>query len=88
MFYSGGAFPAFKGNLFFGCLRGERIIRVRLSGRTVVSQEDFLKGTYGRIREMAQGPDGFIYFSTSNRDGRGNPATDDDKILRIVPVKE
>ncbi|MEP6904206.1 MAG: PQQ-dependent sugar dehydrogenase [Actinomycetota bacterium] len=87
MFSSGAAFPAFKGNLFFGCLRGERIIRVVLNGRNVVSQENLLEGKFGRIREMAQGPDGFIYFSTSNRDGRGNAATDDDKILRIMPVK-
>ncbi len=87
MFYAGAVFPAFKGNFFFGCLRGARIIRVVLNGRNVVSQENLLEGKYGRIREMAEGPDGFIYFSTSNRDGRGSFADDDDKILRIMPVK-
>lgn len=87
MFYNGAAFPQFKGNFFFGCLRGARIIRVVLDGRKVVSQEDLLKDTYGRIREMEQGPDGFIYFSTSNRDGRGSPAKDDDRIMRLVPAK-
>ena len=85
--YNAAIFPAFKGNFFFGCLRGEKIIRVVLNGRSVVSQEDLLKGAYGRIREMAQSPDGLIYFSTSNRDGRGNAAQDDDRIMRIVPVK-
>ena len=74
MFYNGDAFPSFKGNFFFGCLRGERLIRVVLDGRRVVSQENLLSNTYGRIREVATGPDGFIYFSTSNRDGRGSPA--------------
>lgn len=87
MFYDGDAFPAFKGNFFFGCLRGTRLIRVVLDGRRVVSQENLLSGTYGRIREVANGPDGYIYFSTSNRDGRGRPAKDDDKIMRLVPVK-
>ncbi len=87
MFYNGAALPEFKGNFFFGCLRGTRIIRVVLDGRNVKSQEDLLKDKYGRIREMAQGPDGAIYFSTSNRDGRGSPAPEDDRILRIVPVK-
>ena len=87
MFYSGSLFPGFKGNFFLGCLRGARIIRVVLNGRNVVSQENLLEGTYGRIREMAEGPDGYIYFSTSNRDGRGSPARDDDRILRLVPVK-
>ena len=87
MFYRGRAFSQFAGNFFFGCLRGERIIRVVLDGRRVVSQENLLEKKYGRIREMAQGPDGFIYFSTSNRDGRGTPASDDDRIMRLVPMK-
>ena len=62
-------------------------MRVILDGRRVVNQESLLQGKYGRIREVAEGPDGAIYFSTSNRDGRGNPAKDDDRILRLVPVK-
>jgi len=87
MFYRASQFPQFRGNFFFGCLRGERIIRVALDGRRVVSQENLLEGKYGRIRDIAEGPDGLIYFSTSNRDGRGRPASDDDRILRLVPMK-
>ena len=87
MFYRGSAFPQFKGNFFFGCLRGEAIIRVVTDGRRAVSQEMLLQGKYGRIRDLAEGPDGLIYFSTSNRDGRGQPAKDDDRIMRLVPVK-
>jgi glucose/arabinose dehydrogenase len=86
MFYRGSVFPQFKGNFFLGCLRGERIIRVVASGRNVVSQENLLERKYGRIRDIAEGPDGLIYFSTSNRDGRGQPAADDDRILRLAPV--
>jgi glucose/arabinose dehydrogenase len=86
MFYRGSAFPKFKGNFFFGCLRGETMIRVVLDGRRVVGQEALLRD-YGRIREVAEGPDGYLYFSTSNRDGRGKPAEDDDRILRLVPVQ-
>jgi glucose/arabinose dehydrogenase len=41
---------------------------------------------YGRVREVVEGPDGYIYFTTSNRDGRGIPASDDDKILRIASL--
>ena len=87
LFYRGSDFAQFSGNFFFGCLRGERIIRVVLEGRNVVSQENLLEKKYGRIRELAQGPDGFIYFSTSNRDGRGTPGSADDRIMRLVPVK-
>ncbi len=87
MFYRGAAFPQFRGNFFFGCLRGTRMIRVALDGRRVVSQENLLAGKYGRIRDVAEGPDGYLYFSTSNQDGRGNPAGDDDRIIRLVPNK-
>lgn len=85
MFYRGSVFSQFKGNFFFGCLRSERLIRVRLDGRNVLGQEDLIKD-YGRIRDVAEGPDGYLYFSTSNRDGRGKPASDDDRIMRLVPV--
>ncbi|MBW3625737.1 MAG: PQQ-dependent sugar dehydrogenase [Armatimonadetes bacterium] len=87
MFYRGSRLPAFTNNYFFGNLRGRSIIRVVLNGRKVVRQEKLLDRQYGRIREMAEGPDGAIYFSTSNRDGRGDPASNDDRIMRLVPAK-
>jgi len=87
MFYRGSAFSAFKGNFFFGCLRGEAMIRVVLDGRRVISQEQLVT-SYGRIRDVAEGPDGLLYFSTSNRDGRGKPTSDDDRILRLVPASQ
>jgi glucose/arabinose dehydrogenase len=86
MFYRGSVFPQFKGNFFFGCLRGEGLNRLSLDGRRVIGQE-LLITKYGRIRDVAEGPDGLLYFSTSNRDGRGTPTSDDDRILRLVPVK-
>jgi glucose/arabinose dehydrogenase len=88
LIYNGAAFPLFRGDLFFGNLRGECLIRVKLDGDRVVNQERLLQGQYGRIREVAEGPDGAIYISTSNRDGRGKPAANDDRILRLVPLKE
>ena len=90
MFYRGinqNGFPQFRGNFFFGALKSECIIRVVLDGRGVVNQERLLEGKYGRIREVAEGLDGAIYFSTSNRDGRGSPVSDDDRIMRLVPVR-
>jgi glucose/arabinose dehydrogenase len=62
------------------------LIRVALDGRKVLGQEGVVK-EYGRIRDVAEGPDGYLYFSTSNRDGRGKPAEDDDRIMRLVPVQ-
>ena len=86
-FYDGSAFPQFRGNYFFGGLRCECIVRVRLEGRRVAGQERLLERQFGRIREVAEGPDGALYFSSSNRDGRGSPASNDDRILRLVPAK-
>ncbi len=84
-FYRGDAFPAFKGNLFFGALKSQAIVRLVIEDRKITAQEFLLKKQFGRIREVAVSPEGFIYFSTSNKDGRGNAAKTDDRILRIVP---
>ena len=46
----------------------------------------FVRGLLGRIREVEESPDGFIYFATSNRDGRGSPDSADDRIFKLVPV--
>ena len=86
-FYRGSQFTQFKGNFFFGCLRGVRLIRVVLDGGRVISQEDLISGKYGRIRDVSEGPDGYLYFSTSNKDSRGTPASSDDRIMRLVPEK-
>lgn len=86
MFYRGALFPEFKNNFFFGALKGEMIVRLVLDGRTIVSRDNLFQKQYGRIREIAEAPDGSIWFSTSNRDGRGDPSKADDRILRIVPA--
>ena len=85
MFYRGNLFPELKNNFLFGALKGEMIVRLVLDGRRIISQDKLFEKTYGRIREIAEAPDGSIYFSTSNRDGRGEPTKEDDRILRIVP---
>jgi len=86
MFYRGDLFPELKNNFLFGALKGEAIYRLVLDGRKIVSQDKLFEEKYGRIREIAEAPDGSIYFSTSNRDGRGDPAKEDDRILRLVPA--
>lgn len=87
-FYRGGRFPAFVDNLFVAALRGAHLLRLRVDAAAprVVSQERLLADRYGRIRDVAVGPDGYIYFCTSNRDGRGSPDPADDRIARLVPA--
>lgn len=89
-FYTGAAIPNFTNNLFFATLRGVHLHRVRLDASNltrVLAEERLLEGKYGRLRDVVTGSDGYLYFSTSNRDGRGTPTADDDRILRIVPAR-
>jgi hypothetical protein len=47
--------------------------------------EEFLSGQYGRLHTVVLDADGGLWITTSNRDGVGTPAEDDDKVLRILP---
>lgn len=75
------------GSLLFVGLRGQSLYRVVLdpaNPRAVASFEGLLQGQYGRLRDVVEGPDGAIYLTTSNRDGRGSPAAADDRVLRLT----
>jgi glucose/arabinose dehydrogenase len=85
-FYRGQRFPAFVNNLFVATLRGTHIHRVRVDGRRIVAQERLVNDRYGRIRDVVAGPDGFLYFCTSNNDGRGGIVPEDDRLARLVPA--
>jgi len=75
-----------KDKLLVATLRGQELLVISLNenGYVVENIEYWLKGEYGRLREVIQGKDGYIYITTSNRDGRGNPNISDDKILRLI----
>jgi glucose/arabinose dehydrogenase len=83
----GGALPQWEGDFFMAALRGQRLYRLDLDDSgAVVGQEELLQGEAGRLRHVAQAPDGSLWVLTSNRDGRGNPVPDDDRILRLGPA--
>ena len=78
MVYTGDKFPQWRGNIFVGGMVGEQLARLsqpgpRLAQETLVPQ-------MGRIRDVRQGPDGFIYLVTDDRDGKPTP------IYRLEPV--
>ncbi|MDQ3898059.1 MAG: PQQ-dependent sugar dehydrogenase [Actinomycetota bacterium] len=84
--YSADLIPQWKGSLLFGTLRGEALRRITFAADGSVADEEVLyEGRYGRIREVAVGPDGAVYFTTSNQDGRGTVQAGDDRILKIAP---
>ncbi len=68
-FYTGDAYPVWKGSLFSGNLAGQRLVRMTIENHRVTEQEILLQGTVGRIRDVKEGPDGFIYLITDSTDG-------------------
>ncbi len=86
----GAAFPTrgpWAGSFLFTGLRGQALYRVVFDAkdpRKVASFDNYFRGRFGRLRDVVEGPDGALYVLTSNRDGRGQPASEDDRVLRIT----
>ena len=68
--YTGDAFPAWKGNLFVGALREKSLVRLVMEGRRVVGEERLLSDRGQRVRDVRQGPDGALYVVTDERNGQ------------------
>jgi aldose sugar dehydrogenase len=74
--YTGDRFPQWKGNLFVGAMGGTHLRRVVLDGLRVVHEERLLQDLHQRIRDVRQGPDGFLYVLIDSAYG---------ELLRIEP---
>jgi glucose/arabinose dehydrogenase len=73
-------------DLYVAVLRGKRLLRFRLqSDDRLGTLPSLFEDRYGRLRDVVAGPDGALYLTTSNRDGRATPAPDDDRILKVEP---
>lgn len=83
-----GDIEEWKESLFFAGLKGEALHRVELDGEEVETHDILLKNWYGRMRTVVQGPEGNLWFTTSNRDGRGRVRKDDDQLIRIRPAEQ
>ena len=68
-FYTGDAFPAWRGNLFVGGLVSQRLVRLVIEGDRVAGEEHLLADRGQRIRDVRQGPDGALYVVTDEPDG-------------------
>lgn len=79
VFYTGDAFPEWKGSIFIGSLNPGGLVRLTIQGDRVTGKERFLQDLEERIRDVRQGLDGLIYFLTDSPEGR---------ILRIEPVTD
>jgi glucose/arabinose dehydrogenase len=69
-FLTSDRYPGWKGSLFVGALRGQVLVRLALDGRKVVEQERLLQDLGERIRDVRQGPDGWLYVLTDDDNGK------------------
>jgi glucose/arabinose dehydrogenase len=77
-FYTGAVWPAWKNSLFVGALAGSQLARLSTEGEKVTGEERLLTDIGARLRDVRQGPDGFLYLLTDEDDG---------KILRVRPAR-
>ncbi|WP_230531593.1 PQQ-dependent sugar dehydrogenase [Microvirga roseola] len=77
-FYTGDKFPAWRGSVLIGALAGRLVSRLETSGNQVTGEERMLQNLGERIRDVRQGPDGFVYLLTDSPQGR---------ILRVRPAE-
>jgi len=86
-FYDSANIPEWENKYFVATLRGNhlRLLDLDVEANQVISSEAIFSN-YGRLRDASMGPDGNLYILTSNQDGRGTPAENDDRILKIIPI--
>ncbi|MBA4454705.1 MAG: PQQ-dependent sugar dehydrogenase, partial [Nitrosopumilaceae archaeon] len=89
-FYNGDKIPQWSGKYFVATLRGNHLhmIDFDLQNNKVLDHQKLFDGEFGRLRDVATSPDGYLYVLTSNEDGRGAPIVNDDRILKIIPISE
>jgi aldose sugar dehydrogenase len=78
IFYTGDVYPGWKGNLLIGSMTPGALVRLTMDNGRVVREDRYLGDLKERIRDVQQGPDGYVYLITDNADGR---------ILRVVPER-
>ena len=84
LFYTGAAFPDWRGDMIVASLRGEQLVRLTLDGQQVAREETLMNGM-GRIRDVRQGPEGIIYLAMDG-DARGFDG-DPTPIVRLIPTR-
>ena len=73
-----------RSTAFVAALQGESVFAIPLDGEKVGTPHEFFAGEYGRIRNVVPAPDGSLWVTTSNTDGRGDLRDGDDRILRVT----
>lgn len=87
-FYAGQEISSLHNSVLVTSLKSRRLVALTMSedGRTVLEEEQYIQGWFGRLRDLCISPSGELYLATSNRDGRGTPGPLDDRIIRFSPA--
>jgi glucose/arabinose dehydrogenase len=87
-FYNSDLIPEWKNSILVTSLKASRITQLKLdeTGTEVFKATDYFTGEFGRLRDICISPDGKVYIAVSNRDGRGNARSDDDRVIEISTV--
>jgi glucose/arabinose dehydrogenase len=79
----GNAIPQWKGSFVVASLGAESLHRFALDGSRITAHEVYLRKTHGRLRDVENAPDGSLWVTTSNCDGRGDCGNEKDRVLRL-----
>lgn len=84
-YYGTGPISEWNNSLLMVSLKAGLFVQMKLNsnGDAVESSKNYFSGDYGRMRDICVSPDGRVFISTSNKDGRGSPKQDDDKIIEL-----
>jgi aldose sugar dehydrogenase len=87
-YYNSDAYPLLKNSLLLASLRGSvlTVLKLNTDGQTVQTRTNLSFNT-GRLRDVCISPTGRIFVATSNRDTRGVPTADDDRIIELLPIR-
>jgi glucose/arabinose dehydrogenase len=86
-YYNHPSIPEWSNCILMANLKDKSLYSMKLSsdGLSITDTKIWFSNSYGRLRDICIAPDGRVFLATSNRDGRGSPVADDDKIIEIKP---
>ncbi len=86
-YYNHNLIPDFENSILITCLKDAKLVVAKLNemGDAVLEEKIYFERQFGRLRDICISPDGRIFIATSNRDGRGDPKKNDDRIIEIKP---
>ncbi len=86
-YYNKDLIPQWKNSILMVVLKSSRLVQIKLSEdyKKVVEENYYFVNQFGRLRDICISPDGRVFIATSNKDGRGNPKAEDDRIIELTP---